>query len=127
MQIIDTYVKALQEHDWAALADTLSDVGLRRVGPFLDVVEGKDAYVAFLSGLMPTLQNYRLTVDRVSELPSGEAVVELRERLDVDGVSQEFPEAIFFGFDGRGLISTVRIYIQQPGAQAPVEGGSAAS
>ncbi|MDT7550493.1 MAG: hypothetical protein QOE84_2887, partial [Actinomycetota bacterium] len=123
MQIIDTYVKALQEHDWAALADTLSDDGLRRVGPFLDVVEGKDAYVAFLSGLMPTLQNYRLTVDRVSELPSGEVVVELRERLDVDGVSQEFPEAIFFGFDSRGLITTVRIYIQQPGAPAPVEGG----
>jgi limonene-1,2-epoxide hydrolase len=126
MEVLDSYVKALQENDWTALADTLSDAGVYRVGPFLDVVEGKDAYVAFLSGLLPTLQNYQLTVDRVSELPSGEAVVELRERLDVDGVSQEFPEAIFFGFDTHGRINRVRIYIQQPGADAPVEGGSAA-
>jgi hypothetical protein len=124
--VLDRYVRAMQEHDWPALAETLSEDGVYRVGPFSDVVEGKDAYVAFLSGLLPTLRNYALTVDRTVELPTGEALVLLRERLDVDGVSQEFPEALLFDFDAAGRISRVTIYLQQPGAPAPVAGGSAA-
>ena len=126
MEIIDRYVRALQDHDWVALADTISDEDLYRVGTFGDVVQGKETYVAFLSSLLPTLVNYRLEVTQVHPLAEGGAVVELSEYLDVDGVNQRFPEAIFFGLDGAGKIGRVTIYIQQLGAPAPVAGGSAA-
>ena len=45
----------------------LADEKLRRVGPFMDVIESKEDYVDFLSNLMPTLINYEVRVDRVSE------------------------------------------------------------
>jgi SnoaL-like domain len=125
VDVIDRYIRALQEQDWAALADTISE-DLYRVGPFGDVVTGKQAYVEFLSSLLPTLVDYRLEVTRVHPLVDGGAVVELSEYLDVDGVNQRFPEAIFFGLDGAGKIARVTIYIQQLGAAAPVAGGSAA-
>jgi hypothetical protein len=125
VEVVDRYLRALQQQDWNALADTISD-DLYRVGPFGDVVQGKEAYVHFLSTLLPTLVSYRLEVKTVHPLVEGGAVVELSEYLDVDGVHSRFPEAIFFGLDDAGKISRVTIYIQQLGAPAPVAGGSAA-
>ena len=122
--MLDRYFTALQEGDWQGLRDSVAP-DVRRVGPFADVVEGRDAYVAFLSGLLPTLPGYRLTVTKVHELADGGAFVELTEAFDVDGQRREFPEAIRFGFDDEGRVSEVVIYTQRPGADAPVAGGRA--
>ena len=124
-QALDRYLAALPAHDWTALAETISDVRLHRVGPFGDVVDGKASYVAFLSGLVPTLKSYRLEVTRVHWLVDGGAVVELSEYLEVDGEMQRFTEAIFFGFSADDRIAEVTIYLQQLGADAPVAGGRA--
>ncbi len=124
-EVLDRYLAALPAHDWTALAETISDERLHRVGPFGDVVDGKAAYVAFLSGVVPSLKSYRLEVTRVHWLVEGGAVVELSEYLEVDGAVQRFPEAIFFGFHESDRIAEVTIYLQQLGADAPVAGGSA--
>ncbi len=92
---------------------------VRRTGPYLDVVRGKQAYVEFLAGVIPTLRNYELKVFRTRELDGGSALVELSETLDVDGVRREFPEVLLFDFDDEGLILRVDIYIKQPPASDP--------
>ena len=85
-----------------------------RTGPYLDVVEGRQAYVDYLSGVIPTLRNYELEVFRIRELDGGSALVELSESVDVDEVRTEFPEAILFDFDAEGYIARIDIYIKQP-------------
>lgn len=119
METLDRYLAALPAQDWEALGACLAP-DVHRTGPYLDVVEGREAYVAFLAGVIPTLPNYALTVHRVRKLDGGAHLVELSETLDVGGVPTEFPEALLFDFDGDGLIARVDIYIKQPpGAARP--------
>jgi limonene-1,2-epoxide hydrolase len=127
MEVIERYFDALARHDWRALSACLAEEGLVRTGPFADVVHGRDAYVAFLQGLMPTLRGYRLEVAAIHPIAERRAVAELSETMEVDGALRTFPEAIFFGLDAAGRIAEVTIYIQQPGAEAPVPGGRAGS
>ena len=87
---------------------------VRRTGPYLDVVRGRQAYVEFLAGVIPALRNYELKVFRTREFDGGSALVELSETLDVDGVRTEFPEALLFDFDEEGLILRIDVYIKQP-------------
>ena len=112
---LEQYFEALRAQDWESLATCLADE-VHRTGPYLDVVRGKQAYVEFLSGVIPTLRNYELKVFRIRELDGGSALVELRETLDVEGVRTEFPEALLFDFDDDGFILRVDIYIKQPPA-----------
>ncbi len=121
MEVLDRYFQALRDHDWVGLGDCLA-ADVRRTGPYLDVVRGKQAYVRFLSRVVPALPNYTLEVSRVRALPDGSALVELSETLDVDGVATAHPEALIFDFDGDGRILRVDIYIKQPGG--PRSGGS---
>ena len=115
MKTLEHYFEALRTHDWESLGTCLAD-DVHRTGPYLDVVRGKQAYVEFLSGIIPTLRNYELKVFRVRELDGGSALVELSETLDVDGVRREFPEALLFDFDDEGLILRVDVYMKQPPA-----------
>jgi ketosteroid isomerase-like protein len=118
-RVLERYFEALRSHDWASLAECLAD-DVHRTGPYLDVVKGKRAYVEFLSRVVPTLPNYALSVTRIRKLGEVSAVVELTESLDVDGVSREFPEALFFDFDEEGRILRVDIYVKRPPiAEAP--------
>ena len=110
---LERYFDAMRSHDWPALADCLSE-GVERVGPYLDRVSGRAAYAAFLEGIVPTLPNYTLTITAIHEIDSRRAFVELSETLDVDGIATEFPEALFFAFDGEGRIAEVSVYIKQP-------------
>ena len=114
MQVLDDYFDALRTQDWERLAKCLSE-DVRRTGPYLDVVDGRTAYVEYLSRVIPKLPNYDLRVRRTRELAGGSALVELSEFTDVDGVRTEFPELITFDFDAAGAISRVDIYIKQPG------------
>ena len=120
MQALERYFEALRAQDWESLATCLAD-DVHRTGPYLDVVEGKTAYVEFLSGVIPTLIDHELKVFRIRELGGGSALVELSETLDVGGVRTEFQEALLFDFDEQGLILRIDIYIKQPPGR-PVEG-----
>ncbi len=111
-EVLECYFQALRDCDWAALRECES-VGVHRTGPYLDIVEGRDAYADFLAGIVPTLPNYELRVRDVKLLAGGGAVVRLSEILDVDGVSTEHPEMLLFEFDADGRIDRVDIYIKR--------------
>ena len=114
MRVLDDYFESLRTQDWARLSKCLAE-DVRRSGPYLDVVEGRKAYVEYLSRVIPKLPNYDLRVRRTRALGAGSALVELSEFTDVDGVRKEFPEALLFDFDAAGTISRVDIYLKQPG------------
>jgi SnoaL-like domain len=114
MRALDDYFEALRSQDWKRLAGCLAE-DVHRSGPYLDVLRGRQAYVDFLSRVIPTLPNYQLEVRRTRKLGARSALVELSEILDVDGVRTEFPELLVFDFDSTGAISRVDIYIKQPG------------
>jgi limonene-1,2-epoxide hydrolase len=113
---VERYLAALQHHDWDALAGSLRH-DVQRVGPFGDTYHGRDAYLAFLRGLLPTLADYSMDVHRVVE--AGEVVtVELTESMTWDGARVVTPEALVFDLDRDGRIARIRIYIQRsPGTE----------
>ncbi len=113
MQTLERYFEALRTQDWESLASCLAE-NVHRTGPYLDVVRGKQPYVDFLSGILPTLRNYRLKISRVRKVEGGSAIVELVEALDANGVRTEYPEALLFDFDEEGLIRRVDVYMKQP-------------
>lgn len=117
VQVLERYFDALRRHDWSALSACLSE-DVRRSGPYLDVVEGRAAYVGFLKRVVPQLPNYRLDVSRVRRLEDGAALVELSETTDVEGVSTAFPEALLFEFDAGGRIRSVDVYLKDPSGPA---------
>lgn len=113
MQKLEQYFDALRTQDWESLAACLAE-DVHRTGPYLDVVRGKKAYVDFLAGVIPRLENYDLRVSEVRPLDNGSALVLLCESMDRNGVRLEFPEALVFDFDEAGLIRKVDIYLKQP-------------
>jgi ketosteroid isomerase-like protein len=122
---VERYLACMAAHDWHGLAATIADDGLVRDGPFCDVVEGKQAYVDFLRGIITSLRGYELRVIRVTHASDGLSYVELSETFEVDGRPTTYPECIVFERDDAGLISGVSVFIKQPGGDAPVEGGRA--
>lgn len=112
-QTLDRYFDCLRRQDWEGLATCLA-ADVHRTGPYLDVVEGRDAYARFLAGVVPTLPAYALVVHRCRAAGERSAVVELSEHLEVKGVPSEFPEVLLFDFDADGAIARVDIYIKQP-------------
>ncbi len=112
-KLLERYFDAIRTQSWSTLASCLSP-SVERTGPYLDVFHGRDDYVAYLSRIIPALENYSLNVDRVRELEGGALCVELNEALDLEGVSSVFPEVLLFGFDDDGTIDSVDIYIKQP-------------
>ena len=118
MPTLEHYFEALRTQDWESLGTCLAD-DVHRTGPYLDVVRGKQAYVEFLSGIIPTLRNYELKVIRIRELDDGSTLAEVSEARDMDGVRREFPEVLLFDCDEKGLIRRVDIYIKQLPASHP--------
>jgi hypothetical protein len=112
-KLLERYFNAIRTRNWEDLASCLSP-SVERTGPYLDVYHGSDDYVAYLSRIIPTLENYSLNVDRVRELEDGALCVELNEVMDLEGVPGVFPEVLLFGFDDDGSIDGVDIYIKQP-------------
>ena len=122
---VERYLGCMAANDWDGLAATIAEEGLTRDGPFCDRVEGKQRYIEFLSGVIPSLKGYELKVQRVSHASDRVTYVELSETFEVDGVLTVYPECILFERNGDGLISHVSVFVKQPGADAPVEGGRA--
>ena len=95
-------------HDWDGMAACVTD-DLVRTGPFCDTYNGKDEYVAFISGLMPTLPEYAMKLDRVV-YADGVAMAELTESVG----GTDTPESLVFDLAGDGRIARISIYIQRP-------------
>jgi SnoaL-like domain len=115
--VIERYLECLAAHDWDGLAATIADEGLIREGPFCDVVEGKQHYVAYLRKVLTNLPGHRLDVQRVSHVTSRLSYVELTETFEIDGVTKRWPECILFERSDDGRISHVSVFFKQPGAQ----------
>jgi limonene-1,2-epoxide hydrolase len=125
MGAVEDYLAAMTDRSWERVAASLSDDGLMRNGPFVDVIEGKDAYVEFLRGVCSPFDSYRLDVHRISR--SGDRVVfaEIDEVVGREGAVSSFPEVLLFELDDRGLIRFVSVFMKRPGAQPSIEGGRA--
>jgi len=111
--VVERYLDRLVAHDWQAMAACLAE-DVVRVGPFGDTYTPKDDYVAFLTGLMPSLPGYSMHVERVVHC-GAVSVVELTETIEVDGAPFETPEVLVFDLDGAGRITHIAIYIQRLG------------
>ena len=114
--VVERYLECLAAHDWDGLATTIADRGLTREGPFCDVVEGKQHYVAYLRKVLTNLKGHRLEVTRVSHVNDRLSYVELSESFVIDGVPATWPECILFEQGDDGLISRVSVFFKQPGA-----------
>ena len=90
---VERYLEFLAAHDWDGLATTIADKGLVREGPFCDVVEGKEHYVAYLRKVCTTLKGHRLDVKRVSHVDRRVSFVELTESFEIDGNRPRGPNA----------------------------------
>lgn len=110
-QVVERYLEALTGHDWDALRACLTD-DVVRVGPYNDEYRGRDAYVGFLSSLMPTLPGYSMEVQRVTYVDD-RAYVELAET--VAGVRTD--EALVFELNG-DRIARVDVYIKTRPSEA---------
>ena len=125
MGAVEDYLAAMTDRSWERVAASLADTGLVRNGPFVDVIEGKRAYVDFLRGVCSPFDSYRLDVHRISR--SGDRVVfaEIDEVIGRDGVESSFPEVLLFELDDSGLIRFVSVFMKRPGAQPSIAGGRA--
>ncbi|ORA19085.1 nuclear transport factor 2 family protein [Mycobacterium arosiense] len=111
--VVERYLDRLAAHDWDGLADTITEDGLTRQGPFCDIVEGKKRYVAYLRKVCTSLQGHRLEVRRVSHVDSRVSYAELSETFEIDGVATTWPECILFEQADDGLICHVSVYFKQ--------------
>jgi limonene-1,2-epoxide hydrolase len=110
---VESYLACLAVHDWDGLAATIADDDLIREGPYLDVVEGKQAYLKFLRGVFASLEGYRLDVHRISHTSDRVCYVELSETFDIEGAPTEYPECLVFEQNSEGLINRVSVFIKQ--------------
>ena len=114
--VVERYLECLAAHDWDGLATTIAGEGLSREGPFCDVVEGKQHYVAYLRKVLTNLKGHRVQVQRVSHVNSRVCYVELTEAFEIDGVAATWPECILFEQGDDGLICHVSVFFKQRGA-----------
>jgi hypothetical protein len=112
--VVERYLEFLAAHDWDGLATTIADDGLTREGPFCDLVEGKDHYVAYLRKVLTTLKGHQLDVTRVSHVDNRVSFVELTESFEIDGTPAAWPECLLIEQNNDGLISHVSVFFKQP-------------
>jgi hypothetical protein len=110
--VVESYLQAIVAHDWVGLADTLTP-DVVRTGPYFDVFEGRDAYLAFISKLMPTLPNYSMEIKSISYVDNDRrAYAELAETVDVNGAPHTTPEVLVFEINDN-RIGAVDIFIKR--------------
>lgn len=111
-KIVEDYLDAVATQDWDRMRAAIRD-DIVRIGPFGDVYKGRDAYVEFLSALMPTLPGYSMDVARVTYVDDDRAVAELSETVTMDGTPVVTPEVLLFDLDADGLIGRVEIFTRR--------------
>jgi uncharacterized protein (TIGR02246 family) len=111
--VVERYLAAVAGQDWETFAATMTD-DIVRIGPFGDVYSGRDAYIEYLSGLMPNLPGYSMDITRVTYIDNGaRAVAELSETVEVDGSPLVTPEALLFDLTPGGLVQRVEIFTRR--------------
>jgi ketosteroid isomerase-like protein len=111
--VVERYLQAVAGQDWERLRATIRE-DIVRIGPFGDTYVGGDAYVDFLSDLMPTLPGYSMDVARITYVDDGRrAVAELSETVTVDGSPLVTPEVLLFDLDADGRIGRVEIFTRR--------------
>jgi hypothetical protein len=126
--VVEDYVRHYMEHDWPALTGVFAEGDFERMGPYCDVISDRDEYVAFLERVVPTMhEGYELKIDRVVYNDAEHvAFAQVIEHYQMDGKFKDVPELILFDLtDDHRHIRRMRLYLQQPGAVAPI-GGKAA-
>jgi hypothetical protein len=111
--VVERYLECLAAHDWDGLAATIADEGLTREGPFCDVVEGKQRYLAYLPKVLTELAGHRLEVQRIARVSPRLCYVELTESFEIDGARAAWPECIVFEQGDDGLIRRVSVFFKQ--------------
>src|SRR3954451_4957250 len=92
--VVERYLTAVAGQDWEVVAASVTD-DIVRIGPFGDVYTGRDAYVEFLSALMPTLPGYSMDIARVTYVDDGaRAICELSETVESDASPRVTPEVL---------------------------------
>jgi hypothetical protein len=109
--VVDRYLAALGAQDWEALAATL-EPDVRRIGPYGDLYESREPYVAYLAGILRKLTGYELTVAR--QIVAGEVVVvELSETIDTPAGRRRTDEVVVFDLSAAGLIRRIGVYLRR--------------
>lgn len=122
--IVEDFFTYLTARDWDHLRTVLSPT-IERVGPFADRVRGRDRYLDFLRGTVPS--EYENDVRRIVAGSDGRAAfATVTEHLHYGDQVRTLEEAYSFDIGDDGLISRVEIYWQTPGKD-PGGFGSAAS
>jgi limonene-1,2-epoxide hydrolase len=109
--VVERFLDAMSGHDWDTLGACVTD-DFVRIGPYLDAYRGRDAYTAFLAGLLPALPGYEMKVDRVV-YAGAVATAQLSETVDVDGAPVVTPEALVFDLAPDGRIARLEVFIQR--------------
>jgi len=109
--VVERYLLAVANHDWASLEACLAD-DVVRVGPFGDAYSPKGPYMAFVEKLMLSLKGYSMSVERIVDAGSV-VVAELTETIEMGGKVLVTPEALVFDLDDDGLIARVDIFIKR--------------
>jgi len=113
VDVVERFLSCMTCHDWHGLGACVTD-DVVRVGPYGDTYRGRDDYVAFVSGLLPTLAGYEMKVHRVVYSADGRVgTAELSETVEVDGRVVVTPESLVFDVDDSGQIVHVAVYIQR--------------
>jgi SnoaL-like domain len=111
-ETVARYFSCLTAREWSGLATVLSE-GVVRVGPFGDRLSGREAYLDFLRGTVPT--DYRNDVARIVGAPDGSAAfAAVTEHLRYGDREFHLDEAYSFELDEAGRICRVAIYWQTP-------------
>jgi hypothetical protein len=111
--IVEAFFAYLTARDWDHLGVVLSQ-DVERVGPFADKITGRDRYVDFLRGTVPS--EYRNDVRRIIPASDGRAAfARVTEHLRYGELERSLEEAYSFDIGDDGLISRVEIYWQTPG------------
>jgi ketosteroid isomerase-like protein len=107
---VQRYLDALRRGDWDALRSTLAP-DVRRIGPYGDDFDEREAYVDFLRTTLQSLSGYELGVERT--LAHGTAVaVELHETVDAPPGRLRTDEVVVFDAPG-GVITRVAVYLRK--------------
>ena len=113
MDVVERFLSCMTAHDWQGLGACVTD-DVVRVGPYGDTYRGRDDYVAFVSGLLPTLAGYEMNVHRVVQSADARvSTAELSETVEIDGRVVVTPEALVFDVDDSGRIAHLAVYIQR--------------
>lgn len=129
-EVVERYLANLQAKDWPGFGATISADGFERVGPFCDVVTGKEDYLRFVEDVVSTLDHYRVRTRRLFG-SDGAVGAEIDESFVLDGQPMTFPEVLIFDVGDHGLITRVQVYLMRPGgapassADQATTGGSA--